>query len=98
MYSSSLSFRKTRRVVSGALQTLHNNCSYLELRIGSACKVWRRRGEDQKGTGRRGVAEIWPYGISEKQNKSLFPRQGFNDATVRSNRSLFDFAFACKMP
>ena len=82
MNDGSLSFRKTRRVVSGALRTIDNNSSYLELRIGSACKVWRRRGEEQKGTGRRGVAEQWPIGISEKQNNSLNPRRGFNDATV----------------
>ena len=72
-------------MVGGALQTLHNNWSYLELLVGNACKVLRGRGEDQKGTGRRCVAEI-----SEKQKKSLYPRKGFNDETVSSNRLVFD--------
>ena len=96
MHSSSLSFHKARRVVGGALQTLHNNCSYVELLVGNACKVWRGRGEDQKGTGRRCVAEIWPYGISEKQKKSLYPRKGFNDETVSSNRLVFDLPSCVK--
>ncbi len=80
---SSVSSYKVHRYSKGVTGMIHNN-SKITLQAGCAAHSWRRRGEDEKGTGRRSNAIKWRLGVSGKQNEDLCLRDGFSNETVGS--------------
>ena len=67
---------------------LARKCNFIALRAGSAKKAWIWRGQDLKGTGWRAPAKPWPRGVSDKENKYLMPKKGFDTETV-SNINIY---------